>query len=623
MGGVGVHSEGRAYPVDVHYLPRPDERPVADVVADGVRRALRHDGDVLAFLPGARSIRWTAERLAGCGAEVVPLYGALSADAQDRALRPGAGRRVVLATNLAESSLTVPGVRTVVDAGWVKQLEHDPGTGLDRLRRVRIPVDSADQRAGRAGREAPGRCLRLWTERQQAAMAPRQLPEVARLDLAGPALQLLAWGDDPSTFAWFEVPPEHHLDAALELLDRLGARHQGRITATGRQLAALPLHPRLGVLLVEAARRGHAELGAWAAALLSERDPLSGPPEGPSTGSDLLDRVEAVRAGQGRGGARQAVAQVAKRLVGLAPRPEERVDADEALGRAVLAAWPDRVVRRRDDGVRGRMVGGKGVSLERSRVRSELLVAVDASPGSEAEVRVASPVRAAWLPTEERVVAELVGTKVSARRVVAYGDLELSSHPAPVDRRAAGQALERWGHDHPQAVQPTGEGWSQLLGRLRWARGHDQRLPEVDDELIRSLLPLVCAGKRSVAEVQSADWVGALRDTLGWPLFQRLQQLAPERIDLPKGRSAALDWSGPRPVLAVQLQRLLGLRRTPRVGDGREPVLLHLLAPNRRVAQITDDLEGFWTGSYAEVRKQLRARYPKHAWPEDPLQANG
>jgi len=619
LGGAVVHSEGRAYPVEVRHLPRPDERRVADRVADGVREALAHPGDVLAFLPGVRDILHTAERLVRVDAEVLPLYGALSPADQDKVLTPGAGRRVVLATNLAESSLTVPGVRSVVDSGLAKQLQHDAGTGLDRLETVRIPLDSADQRAGRAGREAPGLCLRLWTERQTQALAARQVPEIARLDLAGPALQLLAWGEDPRSFAWFEAPPAHHLEAAMELLGLLGAVEGGRLTARGKALAELPLHPRLGQLLLEAATRGHGEEGAWVAALLSERDPLRGAVGVGVSGSDLLDRVDALRGGAGHRGAREALKRVASRLVRLAPRGGARGERAEAVGRAVLAAWPDRVVCRREAGSpRGVMVGGKGVVQEGSAVRDRLFVAVDVQPGPEAVVRQASAVEESWLPLEERVVSELVKGKVAARRVVAYRDLELSSHPAPVDRADAAQALVAWGEAHLDALLPVTDAWAQLRGRLAAAQRHDARYPDVDDAWLRTLLPVVCRRCRSAAQVRQADWAGAVRDALGWPLWSRLEQLVPERVKLPRGRSAKVDWSGPRPVVKVRIQHVLGLHDTPKVGGGREPVLLHLLAPNQRVQQITDDLAGFWAGSYHEVRKQLRARYPKHAWPEHP-----
>jgi len=626
LGAAVVHSEGRTYPVTVERLLRPDERRLPDRMAWGVRRALDQlegRGDVLAFLPGVRSIRWTAERLVDVPVEVVPLYGALPPAEQDRALEPGAGQRVVLATNLAETSLTVPGVAAVVDSGLAKVLHHDPGTGLDKLVTQRISLASADQRSGRAGRVAEGWALRLWTEREERAMVAQLAPEVERLELAGTLLQLLAWGQRPEAFAWLQPPPPHHLAAAESLLQELGAVHGGLLTARGKRLAELPVHPRLGVLLLEAQRLGHGGDGARIAALLSERDPFRGRREvRRGSPSDLVDRVDALERGEADRGATRQIHRVARRLASQVRRdPSQRgTDRDEALGRAVLAGWPDRVARRRRGGSeRARMVGGKGVVQQGSAVDAELFVAVDVQPGEEAVVRLASAVEPEWLDTEEVVVSELVDGKVSARRVTRYRDLELASHPAPVDPVGAAEALVDWGASHLDEVQPREGAWPQLLARMEACRRWDERVPEVDEALLRSMLPVVCAGRRSVAQVRRADWCGALRDVVGWPMWQRIGSLAPTTLKLPGGRSTKVDWSGERPVIRVRIQQVLGLATTPTVGGGREPVLVHLLAPNMRVQQITDDLEGFWRGSYQDVRKQLRGRYPKHAWPEDPL----
>ena len=629
LGARVVHSEGRAYPVTVERLPRhdADHRPsaVADRVAWGVRRALEQlggEGDVLTFLPGVRTIQWTAERLVELPVEVVPLYGALSAAEQDRALRPGEGQRVVLATNLAETSLTVPGVRAVVDSGLAKVVHHDPTTGLDRLVTERISLASADQRSGRAGRVAEGWALRLWTEREERAMAAELAPEVARLELAGTVLQVLAWGQHPDRFGWFQAPPAHHVAQALALLEDLGAVGHGALTPRGQQLVNLPLHPRLGGLLLRARMLGHGADGAWLAAMLSEGEGRgrSVPSEGASP-SDLVDRLDHLWA-RGQRPVRERVGRVARRLEGATrsvPTVEE-VGRDEALGRAVLAGWPDRVARRREPGgERARMVGGKGVVQRGSAVQAELFVAVEVQPdGADAIVRQASAVDRSWLPTEEAVVSELVDGRVSARSVVRYRDLELGSHPAPIDPVGAAEALAAWGLRHVEEVQPREGAWPQLLARVRACHRWDERVPAVGDELLAELLPVVCRGCRSVGQVRRADWVGALRDVLGWPVWQRVEALAPVRVSLPRGRSAKVDWSGERPVVRARIQEFLGMADTPRVGEGREPVLLHLLAPNQRVQQITDDLRGFWAGSYRDVRKDLRGRYPKHAWPEDP-----
>lgn len=665
LGAPVVESAGRAFPVEVSYLPYPDERPVEDVVADGVRRALAEgDGDVLAFLPGVREIRRTAERLPGI--DVVPLYGDLPPEAQDAALRPGSGRRVVLATNVAETSVTVPGVATVVDGGLVRRPSYDPGTGLDRLDTVRVSRASADQRAGRAGRTGPGRALRLWTERLHLALSASDPAEVRRVDLAGPVLQLLAWGSDPLGFRWLEAPPEEAIRAALRLLADLGAVEGRHPTPLGRALVALPLHPRLGRLVLEGARLGHPDDAALAAAILAERD-MAGP--GAPSASDVLDRVDAVREGRGDPGLRRHVLRAADQIRRRAPRPGDAhpfpvapsfvhpspipppasegprsarpsdgsrrsasaedadgatLTRDEALLRAVLAAWPDRVARRRAPGSdRALMVGGKGVVLGGSAVREpELFVCVDLdAAGPEAKVRAASAVDRGWLSTEatEELAFDDAAGRVTARVVVRYRDLELAAHPTAPDPERAAALLADAAAARIDRAMPDDDGWRQLLARIaclaEWRPDHGAFDP-------RDLLPALCAGRRSLDDLRRADWTQAVREALGSARWRALEELAPERIAVPSGSRVRLAYEvGRPPVLAVRVQELFGLARTPTVAGGRVRVLLHLLAPNGRPQQVTDDLAGFWERTWPEVRKELRARYPRHAWPEDPLAA--
>jgi ATP-dependent helicase HrpB len=629
-----VSSEGRTFPVELAWLPRPDERRVEDVVADGVRRVLAEGpGDVLVFLPGVREIRRTAERLATAGAEVVELYGDLPPERQDAALQPGSRRRVVLATNVAETSVTVPGVTVVVDSGLVRQPRFDASVGLDRLTTRRICRASAAQRAGRAGRTAPGRCLRLWTEREHAGMAEHDPPEIARVSVAGPVLQLLAWGrPDPAEFGWLEVPPAEALAHATTLLEELGATAGGRLTPLGTAMSTLPVHPRLARLVLEGHRLGRLEEAALAAALLSERDPLHGHHAERTSPSDVWDRVELLQEGRGHPGGRRHVQRVASQLARLTRRtgpPERTASIEEALGRAVLAAWPDRVAARRGPGSpRARMTGGTGVVLhERSAVRdAELFVAVDVRPRSgEHQVHLASEVRRDWLPTDTRTVLELdeAGGRVQARRVVGYRDLELESHPASPDPVEAAALLEQAAASHLDRVQPDTRAWRELLARLGSAHHWlPERFPAADDALLRSLLPWLCATRRTFAELRAADWTSALWGQVGWELQQALDRVAPERLEVPSGSRIRLAYTpGEAPVLAVRMQELFGSRDTPSVAEGRVPVRLHLLAPNQRPQQITDDLAGFWERTWPQVRKELRARYPKHAWPEDPVTA--
>ncbi|MEZ4238534.1 MAG: ATP-dependent helicase HrpB [Myxococcota bacterium] len=619
-----VTASGRTFPVETSYLRLPDARPVDALVADGVRQALAEgDGDVLAFLPGVRDILRAQDRLAGLGVDVVPLYGELPPDAQDRALLPGGRRRVVLATNVAETSVTVPGIRAVVDGGLVRRPRQDPATGLDRLDTVAISRASAEQRAGRAGRTGPGRALRLWTEREHLAREPFDPPEVLRVDLAGPVLQILAWGSDPQRFGWFEAPPPEAVDAALGVLAALGAVDARGLTATGRALAGLPLHPRLGRLLLAGAEAGVRDDAALAAALLGERDRAE-PARGASR-SDVADRIDAVRAGRWPEGPRQAVLRVAGQLQRLVPGGG-RGDAD-ALGKAVLAAWPDRVVRRRaPDSDRGRMVGGRGVRLDRSSAVTvdELFVAVSVAdePGEpDARVRIASAVERGWLAEDvvHEVAYDADADAVRGRRVHRYRDLVLASHPAPADDADVARCLAAVVAADPDRALPTEGPLPGLRARLRFLAARDGDRWALD---WRALAEGLCGAQRSLAALRRADWVGAVRDALGWAAWQELQRRAPERVTVPSGRAVALDWGEDPPVLAVRMQELFGARDTPTVDDGRVRVKLHLLAPNGRPQQITDDLGGFWTRTWPEVRKELRARYPKHAWPEDPLRAS-
>ena len=623
-----VRSAGRSFPVQVAHHAVADHARVQDSVVTGVRTALaQHEGDILAFLPGVREIRDAQRALNGVRAQVLPLYGALPPSEQDRVLRPASdGRRVVLATNVAESSVTVPGVRVVVDGGFVRQPRFDPASGLDRLDTVRISRASADQRAGRAGRTSPGTCLRMWSERVHRSLVAFDRPELLRVDLSSAYLQLLAWGTTPHAFGWYAPPPAPALQAAARLLTQLGALRddaQG-LTPLGERLAALPLHPRLGTLLVHGARHGQPKAAAIAAALLGE-DGVR-PQGGSRSSSDVVDAVDQVGAAPPPQ-VERIVRQLTEAVRDVAPtQPEPR---DIALQRAVAAGWPDRVaLRRAPASPRARLVGGRGVQLDaRSAVvDAPLFVAVDVADASpEGRVRVASAVDAAWLPTvTENVLAyEPDADAVRARRVQRYGDLELASHPTEADPVEAAAALVQAARDQLERVWPDTEAFAQLRARLHLAHQLvPDDVPEPTSAWWQDRLVDVAGACRSFAQLRRADWVGAVRTALGWAGWRTLEACAPERLTVPSGRQLRVHYAAGRPpVLAVPMQDLFGSAQTPRVGQGRVPVLLHLLAPNGRPQQITDDLGGFWARTWPEVRKELRARYPKHRWPEDPLSA--
>jgi ATP-dependent helicase HrpB len=671
LGGCPIiASEGRLHPVEILYEPRPTHLPVASAAAQAVERLLdRTPGDLLVFLPGLQEIRQTARHLETPARErdlaLLPLHGDLPAEQQDAALLPLTRRKIVLATNVAETSVTVEGITGVVDCGLARMLEFDAHVGLDRLRLEPISRASADQRAGRAGRTQPGVCLRLWSEGLHRSRVEQTEPEIRRVDLAGAVLQLLCLGEaDVLHFPWLEPPPEATVQRSLALLRRLEAVGEDGVTDLGRVLARLPVHPRIGRVLVEGQRWGHPARVALAAALLSERDPFtrtlddSPRPDGrrASTPSDVLDRVEALEAYVLRGlttsplgtlhrGAARFVLRARDQLLRVVRQetagPEQRVEAsaevssDEAVQRALLAAFPDRLARRREPGSRrGVMVGGRGVRLWPASgvTESELFLCIDVDAGqAETLVRQASAVRRDWLPPTQVGVAVEVRfdtetERVSASRQLLFEDLVLEETSAmlPGEDQVA-EVLAEAAAEHLERVLPPVDSVAGLyLTRLRclsqWMP--ELRLPAFDVADLRSLLPWLCRGCRSFADLRGGPWVEALQSQLTPIQRHALEREAPERLLVPSGSRIVLRYEvGRPPVLAVRIQEVFGLRDTPRIAAGRVPVLLHLLAPNYRPQQITDDLASFWANTYSQVRKELRARYPRHAWPEDPWTA--
>jgi ATP-dependent helicase HrpB len=586
---------GRPHPVELAYDPSAS-------VAEAVRRRLREgDGDVLAFLPGAAEIRRTAAEISGVDAEVLPLHGGLDADAQDAALRPSPRRKVVLATNIAETSLTIEGVREVVDSGLHRVARYDASRAIDRLETERIPRDSADQRAGRAGRTAPGHALRLWDARDR--LRERREPDVMRVDLTGPLLDILAWGGDPLAFEWLEPPPADRVRAALALLERLGAASGRRVTPLGERMRRVPLHPRLARLLLD---EGGSARAAAACAALSER--LPAPSSGDLTAeSDLLVLADALPRMNPR------LREIARELRDLAraaadPRPDGDGSTERFL-RAVLAAWPDRVARRREPGsARLVLSSGAGAALAReSAVRSEFLVAVELTAGDasrEALVRLASAIEPEWLvPTaRERVHALDPATGLArATERLLYDRLLLAEHPAPPDPDQAAALLEA------EVLQRgLGEEAEAVVRRARFAG------VEVD---VARIAREACAGQVRLPRV---DVLAALSPDAR----REVERHAPAALRLPSGREVPLEYRADGSVAAsVRLQELFGLAETPRLGRRGEPVLLLLLAPNGRPVQTTRDLRSFWERTYPEVRRELRGRYPRHPWPEDPWTA--
>ena len=607
---------GRTFPIEITYHPA---QSVADAAVDLLAAS---DGQVLCFLPGAGEIRRAITEIqhkAGSGVEVVPLHGSLAADEQDSALRPSPGRRVIVATNIAETSLTVPGVTAVVDAGLQKIARYDAERGIDSLEMERITMDAADQRAGRAGRLAPGVVRRLWDVRDR--LRPHREPEIHRVDLSSTALDVIAWGGDPRTLEWFERPRQDALEAALTLLERLGlivvrnpqseVRKTPLLTPVGEQVRRLPLHPRLARMLVAS---GGARQMARACALLSERHLL--PPRTASTSSDLLsalDRWAEVPFHVKRSA--DVIADFGSRIAGAIA---DSAPPEEAFRRAILTGYPDRVAQRREPGTPNVLLGsGTGATIgPESGVRDgEFLVALDVSrsPPSNphaamrdpqlARVRIASVVERDWLaPTASEVVHRFdqESGRVRASVIDRYDALVLAERPAPVDPDIAAQLLaDAWLARGPRDQDAT------LLRRLRFAG------QEVD---VGALVKAAAWGARALDEVR-------IERALTPDRVRDLARDAPESLTVPSGRSHPLVYHEDRSVsTSVKLQGCSASPRRRASPPARAGVLA-LLAPNGRPVQVTRDLRSFWDRTYPEVRKELRGRYPKHPWPEDPWTA--
>lgn len=638
-----VTSAGRSFPVEVRYLGCDPVGPVTATAAAAVRRSLKEaTGDLLVFLPGAGEIRRCAALLEDLSVtvELRPLYGDLPFAEQERAILPDKRRKVVLATNIAETSLTIEGVAVVIDAGLERRPRFDPARGMTTLETVRISRASAEQRAGRAGRLGPGICYRLWSEGAQGALLPFTPPEIRSADLAPLALDLARWGvSDAAQLAWLDPPPSGHLAGARALLQRLGALDpSGRLTPLGESMASLPAHPRIARLLVAAREAGCPGLGADLAALLGERDLLAGskPPRHASD-SDLLDRLDLLRRRGGDAAARAARYWREKLgVLGSEPRPEV-----ELVGRLLAAAFPDRIGRERESGAgRYLLSGGHGARLSsRSAVRGgEWLVAVEVEgkAGGEGEIRLASVLSRETVEAlfgdglewqREVEWDERVG-RVVVREVRRLGVLLLQERPAKATAEDIGPALlavlRRQGLELLDWC-PAARQWRARVALLAkslpsggWPDLSDAALLETLEEWLAPHL----AGVTSLAGLRRVALLPALQSRLAWGKQRELERLAPERLEVPSGSSIRLDYEPAEgPVLAVKLQELFGLAETPRVAGGTVPVLIHLLSPAGRPLAVTRDLRSFWDSVYPEVKKEMRGRYPKHPWPDDPWNA--
>jgi ATP-dependent helicase HrpB len=643
-----VSSPGRAHPVDIRWRPKGQRDRLERSVVGAVREALRDtDGDVLVFLPGVAEIRRAEEALADVvdpGVDVLPLHGSLPAAAQDAAIGPSAAgrRKVVLSTDIAETSLTVTGVRAVVDAGLARVPRFDARSGMTRLTTVSASRASAEQRAGRAGRLAPGIAIRLWSKVEQAARRPFADPEIAQADLAGLALELAVWGTgDPTALPFLDPPPPRAAEEGRRLLHELGALADGRVTALGRAMAELPLHPRLARMVVVAVEERRGWTACLLAALLEDRDVLRGAPDERS--ADVASRLALLA----DPGARhpladgRALRQARTRAEALADRVgvTDRTADPAGAGGVLSLAYPDRLARRRERS-RGRFVlrggGGAWVPATDPLADEPFLVAADLDGHrTEARIRLAAPL------DEFELVARF-HEELEERTTVAW-DRERDDLVARVERRLGALRLD--GMEGPPDPGPAtvgalvarvrsvglgllgpDDGVRRLQARLAFLRTRrgDEWPDASDAELLATLddwLAPRLVGARGRADLERIDLVEVLTSRLDETQRRALERLAPAHVALPRGRRVALDYDHDPPLLSVRVQELYGTTEGPRVLGGELPVVLELLSPADRPIQRTSDLAGFWAGSWRDVRKDMAGRYPKHDWPADPAAA--
>ena len=639
---------GALHPVTEIWCPLPtgvrrsDERGVTprflDHVAACVRRALaEQEGDVLVFLPGVGEVSGVAGRLAGVDADVRPLHGRLGHREQDLALTAGTRRRVVVSTSVAESSLTVPGVRTVVDAGLSRQPRTDHRRGLAGLVTVGVSRAASEQRAGRAGRESPGAVYRAWSEAEHAHLPAHPDPEIATADLTSFALEIATWGSpDPAGLALMDQPPEAAMAAARSVLGDLGAvADDGSVTARGLAIAGVAADPRLARALLDGAVQVGARRAAEIVALLAED--LRAP------GGDLVAALRAVRRGGPEGAAWRSAAQRLEQSVpptrgGRSGPRDLGLSDDVAVGLVVALAHPDRIARLRPGGTAYLMTSGTGAVLPPGSPLAGMawlaIADADRRPGvRDATIRSAAPLtedlalEAASARWHEREEVAWADGRIVARRVTRLGAIELGSSTitAPDPALVAGAMREGLRVDGLRVFRWT-DAAVALRARLAFLhRSMGAPWPEVSDEALLARLDTWLgpdlARIRGARDLQRVDLLAALRRLLPWPEAGRLDELAPESVRVPSGSAVRIDYDGEQPVLAVRIQEVFGWPAAPTVADGRVPLLLHLLSPARRPAAVTADLASFWSTGYPQVRAELRGRYPKHAWPDDPTTA--
>ena len=732
---VPLESVGKSYPVEIHYEPVVRKEPIEEQIASKLQLAIAEtQGDVLVFLPGVGEILRVkkylhAIRLQGNSEhaiEIVELYGSLSPSQQSRAIHASQGRKIVLATNVAETSVTIPGIESVIDTGTARKLQHDSNTGLPRLNVEPISKASADQRAGRAGRTGPGRCYRLWPQALQSSRKESDPPEILRGELSGVVLSLAKFGErELDTFPWLQPPPPHAVDHAKSLLQQLGAiSSDGNITALGNEMVQLPISPRLARLMIEASRRGIVEEASIAASLLSERDPfLACPPPiqmGETDSSttptvtnqkdlaptniiedqcDLWPRVKAIQAFESGANQKTLNSAAARQVVRVAQQLRRAVkDTGQAgfatsktvphtanqfeseitetvisasnsqlnptslpahpsirLRQSLLVAFPDRLAKQRvmrqtqtsmrhrshhlegrtHSGTnRGVLAAGKGVQLSKTSNVSdcELFLCLNMdSGGVEARVRIASGISNSWIDADQFKEQDVFlfdkeKQAVIGRRQKSVHRLVIHESPIPCKPsvETAKILYSEIQSNLGSVIPPDNKQLHDFAARIALIRKHFPSLgfAEINHEFLREILFEICHHHTSVSAIKRADWHTQIKSRYDYTTMAEINRLAPSSIQIPSGRSVEINYQKNKPpTIAVRIQEVFGWTETPRIAEGRVTILLHLLGPNGRPQQITDDLNNFWAKTYPEIKKELKRRYSKHHWPDDPLTA--
>lgn len=636
LGGAPVIvAPGRVFPVDTHYLDAPERRNFSGEMARAIRKALPEaKGGILAFLPGEGEIRRCAAALGESAlpeaVKVMPLYGAMPLSAQDEAIRPAPSgtRKIVLATTIAETSLTIDGIDVVIDGGLKRVPRFDPASGMTALETVRVSLASAEQRRGRAGRLGPGLCYRLWPEAGTRALKAHDAPEIMQADLAPLALELAAWGvSDPAQLSWLDPPPAASYSQARGLLITLDALDAtGAITAMGKRMAALPLHPRLAHMVLAGNDLGAGALAADLAALLSERDPL-----GRDAGAGIALRL---------GGRRHDTIAAAARQIRAIAGTGVKDTSDIAPGVLVALAWPDRIAQARGGHGRFRLAGGGGAMLaEGDPLAREKFLGVATTDGASGDQRIflaaaltREDIEAHFshrIETRDMIAWDSRSESVAARRRSMLGALVLGERALPdADPAAIAGAMMQGVRDMGLAALPWTDAARKLVARVNFLRRHFPQAGWPDfgeaallDTLDAWLLPYL-AGITRRAHLERLDLAQIFRSMVPRELLRNLDRLAPTHVAIPSGAAIVIDYEGDGdPVLRARLQEMFGLTATPRIAEGRAPLRIELLSPAMRPLAITQDLASFWVNAYPQVRSEMRGRYPKHKWPDDPLTA--